>query len=224
MSDLVIVAHHFSVSVSVSVSDGPRGDTPPRFAEEFAHAAVDGGADIYVGHGWHRTLGIEIYKGKPIIYGIGNFWANSKFLQRVPYDSYEAWGHDMEALGTLHPALHPLHPGLDHSGETWWGSCVLQAEMSGGELRRLHLHPVEMGRELTPEAKLTRRTGKGDHPLTEGRPMLAKGDVAQRILERYQRLSAAYGTEIDIHDGRGIIDLSRAEAGTAKRTLQAGSA
>ena len=202
MSDLVIVAHHFSVS------DGPRGDTPPRFVEEFARAAIDGGADIYVGHGWHRTLGIEIYKGKPIIYGIGNFWANSEFLQRVPYDSYDAWGHDMDRLHTLHPALHPLHPGLDHSNETWWGSCVLQAEMKAGKLAKLLLHPVEMGRESTREAKLHRRTGKGEHPLTEGRPMLARGEDAERILTRYQELSAGYGTRIDIRDGIGIIDVT----------------
>ena len=201
MADLVIVAHHFSVS------DGPRGDTPPRFVREFAHAAIDAGADIYVGHGWHRTLGIEVYKGKPIIYGIGNFWANSEFLQRVPYDSYEAWGHDMSRLPLLHPALHPLHPGLDHSGETWWGSCVVQLEMQDGKLRRLNLHPVEMGRESTPEARLTRRTGSGHHPLTEGRPLLSSGENAQRILERYQRLSEPFGTTVEICGDMGVVEL-----------------
>lgn len=203
MSDLVIVAHHFSVS------DGPRGDTPPRFVEEFARAAIDEGADIYVGHGWHRTLGIEIYKGKPIVYGIGNFWANSEFLQRVPYDSYDAWGHDVDKLYTLHPALHPLHPGLDHSNETWWGSCILKVEMKDGKLSKLFLHPVEMGRDSTPEGTLHRRTGKGDHPLTEGRPMLAKGDNALRILERYKQLSEPYGTIINIENGIGVIDVTQ---------------
>jgi len=202
MSDLVIVAHHFSVS------DGPRGDTPPLFVEQFARAAIDQGADIYVGHGWHRTLGIEIYKGKPIIYGIGNFWANSEFLQRVPYDSYDAWGHDVDKLYTLHPALHPLHPGLDHSAETWWGSCLLKVEMKDGKLSKLYLHPVEMGRESVEGAPLERRTGKGEHALTEGRPMLAKGENALRILRRYKDLSEVYGTRIEIQDGVGIIDMA----------------
>ena len=59
------------------------------------------------------TLGIEIYKGKPIIYGIGNFFAQSEFIRRVPYDSYDAWGHDVDRLPTLTPSAHPLHPGLD---------------------------------------------------------------------------------------------------------------
>lgn len=201
MADLVLVAHHFSVS------DGPRGDTPPGFVKEFARAAIDGGADIYVGHGWHRTLGIEIYKGKPIIYGIGNFFAQSEFLQRVPYDSYDAWGHDMDRLPTLHSALHPLHPGLDSSNETWWSSCVIQAEMSGDKLKRLLLHPVEMGRQSTKEAPIHRGTGSGEHPLTEGRPMLVKGEDAVRVLERFQRLSAPMGTKIEIRDGVGVIEI-----------------
>ena len=201
MSDLVIVAHHFSVS------DGPRGDTPPRFVQQFARAAIDGGADIYVGHGWHRTLGIEIYKGKPIIYGIGNFFAHSEYLQRVPYDSYEAWGHDVTQLPTLHPALHPLHPGLDTPSETWWSSCVIQVEMEGDRLSKLLLHPVEMGRESTRDATLQRSAGSAEHLLTEGRPVLAKAEDAVRILDRFRRLSQPFGTEVVIRDGVGIIEM-----------------
>ncbi|MET0270410.1 MAG: CapA family protein, partial [Sphingomonas sp.] len=189
-------------------SDGPRGDTPPRFVREFAHAAIDGGADIYVGHGWHRTLGIEIYKGKPIIYGIGNFFGHSEYLQRVPYDSYEAWGHDVTRLPTLHPALHPLHPGLDTPSDTWWNSCLIQAEMDGDRMRRLLLHPVEMGRDSDKQATLRRSTGSGAHPLTEGRPMLAKGDDAVRILDRFRRLSEPFGTTVEIRDGVGVIEIA----------------
>lgn len=208
MADLVVVAHHFSVS------DGPRGDMPPRFVQEFAHAVIDGGADIYVGHGWHRTLGIEIYKGKPIVYGIGNFFAHSEFIQHVPYDSYDAWGHDVDRLPTLHPALHPLHPGLDTPSDTWWSSCVLKLEMKDRKLSKLLLHPVDMGRDSNKEATLRRRTGNGHHPLTEGRPMLAKGEDAVRILDRYRRLSKPFGTEIRIEDGVGIIDIESTSRST----------
>lgn len=217
MADLVIVAHHFSVS------DGPRGDTAPGFVQEFAHAAIDAGADIYVGHGWHRTLGIEIYKGKPIIYGIGNFFAHSEYMQRVPYDSYEAWGHDVTHLQTLHPALHPLHPGLDVPSDTWWSSCIIQAEMKEDRLARILLHPVEMGRLSNTEASLVRSTGSGDHLLTEGRPLLAKGDDAVRILERLQRLSAPLGTQIIIRDGVGIIDCEGEGSQTTARLAAGGS-
>jgi hypothetical protein len=39
---------------------------------EIAHAAIDAGADIVVGHGPHYSLPIEVYKGKPVFYGVGN--------------------------------------------------------------------------------------------------------------------------------------------------------
>lgn len=201
MADLVIVAHHFSVS------DGPRGETPPGFVKEFAHAMVDGGADIYVGHGWHRTLGVEIYNGKPIFYGIGNFFAQSEFIQRVPFDSYDAWGHDVDRLSMLTPAAHPLHPGLDTPTDTWWSSAVIKLEMEGEKLRRVLLHPVEMGRDMSPEVKQTRRTGKGEHHNTEGRPMMAKGEDAVRIIDRYRRLSEPFGTQIEFRNGVGVIEL-----------------
>ena len=38
-----------------------------------AHAAIDNGADLVIGHHPHVLQGIEIYKGKYIAYSIGNF-------------------------------------------------------------------------------------------------------------------------------------------------------
>jgi poly-gamma-glutamate capsule biosynthesis protein CapA/YwtB (metallophosphatase superfamily) len=198
MADLVLVAHHFNIA------DGKRGDKVPMFVREFAHAAVDAGADIYVGHGWHSTLGIEIYKGKPIVYGIGNFFAQSEFIRRVPYDSYESWGHDMDRLPTLNPADHPLHPGLDTHTETWWSSALMTLEMRDGAFSQMRLHPVEMGR-VAREGTITRRTGQGEHKLTEGRPLIARGETAERALDRIKRLSKNFCTEMTVENGVGLI-------------------
>jgi len=38
-----------------------------------AHAAIDAGADIIIGHHPHILKGIEVYKGKVILYSLGNF-------------------------------------------------------------------------------------------------------------------------------------------------------
>ena len=38
-----------------------------------AHAAIDAGADIVYGHGSHVLQGVEVYKGKPVMYCLGNF-------------------------------------------------------------------------------------------------------------------------------------------------------
>jgi poly-gamma-glutamate synthesis protein (capsule biosynthesis protein) len=40
---------------------------------ELAHALMDAGADLVVGNHAHWPKGIEVYKGKPIFYGTGNF-------------------------------------------------------------------------------------------------------------------------------------------------------
>ena len=49
-------------------------DHPPDFLVELAHQAIDNGADAFVGHGPHVLRGIEIYKGKPIFYDLGEFF------------------------------------------------------------------------------------------------------------------------------------------------------
>jgi poly-gamma-glutamate capsule biosynthesis protein CapA/YwtB (metallophosphatase superfamily) len=199
MADLVMVAHHFNIA------EGQRGDQPPEFARVFAKTSIDAGADMYIGHGWHKTLGIEIYKGRPIFYGIGNFIAQSEFVRPVPSDSYEAWNHDVDRLPTLTPAIHPLHPGLDLP--QWWSSAIVEIDYDGNRLKEIRLHPVEMGREATKSGRITRRTGSGLHPLTEGRPFLADLENGAIILGRLQMLSAELGTRIDIEGGIGVIRL-----------------
>jgi poly-gamma-glutamate synthesis protein (capsule biosynthesis protein) len=38
-----------------------------------AHASIDAGADVVLGHHHHFLRGIEIYKGRAIYYGLGHF-------------------------------------------------------------------------------------------------------------------------------------------------------
>ena len=43
------------------------------YMPEIAHAAIDAGADVVFGHGPHYSLPVEVYKGKPVYYGLGSF-------------------------------------------------------------------------------------------------------------------------------------------------------
>lgn len=43
------------------------------FEKQLARLAIDFGADIIVGHHQHALRGVEIYKQKPIFYGLGHF-------------------------------------------------------------------------------------------------------------------------------------------------------
>ncbi|MFC2067365.1 CapA family protein, partial [Chloroflexota bacterium] len=47
------------------------------YQKEVAHAAIDAGVDIILGHHAHLLKGIEVYKGKPILYSMGNFALDS---------------------------------------------------------------------------------------------------------------------------------------------------
>jgi hypothetical protein len=40
---------------------------------QFSRAAVDAGADVVLGHGPHVLRAMELYKGKLIVYSLGNF-------------------------------------------------------------------------------------------------------------------------------------------------------
>jgi poly-gamma-glutamate synthesis protein (capsule biosynthesis protein) len=60
--DVVVSSHHWGY-----------GEEVLQYQKQIAHAAVEAGADIVAGHGVHFPLGIEIYKGKPIFYGLGGF-------------------------------------------------------------------------------------------------------------------------------------------------------
>jgi poly-gamma-glutamate synthesis protein (capsule biosynthesis protein) len=43
------------------------------YMRQIAHAAIDAGADIVMGHGPHHSLPVEVYQGRPIFYGLGSF-------------------------------------------------------------------------------------------------------------------------------------------------------
>ena len=51
---------------------------------EFAHTAIDNGADIVLGHGPHVTRAVEVYKGKFIAYSMGNFNTYGRFSLAGP--------------------------------------------------------------------------------------------------------------------------------------------
>ena len=51
-----------------------RGDT-----RAFAHAVVDAGADLVLGHGPHVLRGLEWYRGRLVAYSLGNFASYRNF-------------------------------------------------------------------------------------------------------------------------------------------------
>jgi hypothetical protein len=63
---------------------------PPEEFEQFARAVLDAGADVFHGHSAHVFQGIEIYKGKPILYDTGDLIDD--------YYVYEVYQNDQQLL------------------------------------------------------------------------------------------------------------------------------
>lgn len=54
---------------------------------EFAHAVIDAGADLVLGHGPHVVRAVEVYKNKFIAYSLGNFCTYGMFNLKGPNGS-----------------------------------------------------------------------------------------------------------------------------------------
>ena len=63
--DFLVASFHWGISGSVQTAD---------YQVAIAHAAVDSGADVVMGHGPHEIQAVEIYGGRPILYSLGNFF------------------------------------------------------------------------------------------------------------------------------------------------------
>jgi poly-gamma-glutamate capsule biosynthesis protein CapA/YwtB (metallophosphatase superfamily) len=61
-ADVVIASFHWGLREEVL-----------HYMAEIAHHAIDAGAGIVIGHGPHFSLPVEIYKTKPVFYGLGSF-------------------------------------------------------------------------------------------------------------------------------------------------------
>jgi hypothetical protein len=61
-ADIVVASCHWGLHKEVLA-----------YMREIAHAAIDAGADLVIGHGPHYSLPVEVYKGRAIFYGLGSF-------------------------------------------------------------------------------------------------------------------------------------------------------
>jgi poly-gamma-glutamate synthesis protein (capsule biosynthesis protein) len=192
------------VLFSIHAHEGRWRDSeqPADFLEEFNRAAIDAGAHAVIGHGHHAMRGIEIRDGKPIFYSLGNFIFQNQTVQKMPADFYERYKMDPYS-GTPADAYdarmkstprfgYPEHKWFAYD-EKYWISVLPSMEFEGDRLTKLELHPVQLGQDLPRSQK--------------GRPMLAKGELANKILGIIKKLSKPYGTEIVKKKGVGVVKL-----------------
>ena len=184
MADWVIFSIH-------NHEAGATIDQPADHICQLAHAAIDAGADVVVGHGPHRDRGLELYQGKPIFYSLGNFLAQQPTMARQPQDMLQLYGLGHEdSTADLYDAHYDAKRA--EPGPYWW-SLIPLLEFSAHGLHHVTLYPIELG--------------FGTPRWQAGRPLMAAGDVARQALDRFRDLSAALGTVVEIDGDMGHVQL-----------------
>ncbi|MBL0422656.1 CapA family protein [Ramlibacter sp. AW1] len=165
------------------------------FVAQFARAAIDAGAHVVAGHGPHLTMGAEIYKGCPIFYSLGNFVFQNETIDAFPAEAYGRFGLDAHATPS---EFLDARTGNDSRGfpasPEFWESCVAVCEFDAGALSQVRLHPLDLGH--------------GRPRAQRGRPVLARGEQARRILARIDRLSRRLGTELQFEGDTAVLRLA----------------
>jgi poly-gamma-glutamate capsule biosynthesis protein CapA/YwtB (metallophosphatase superfamily) len=189
-SDFVIVTVH-------AHEPGNWSEEPADFLPALAHVAIDAGADEFIAHGPHRLRGIEIYKGKPIFYSLGNFFLQPAMQTPTAQDMYEQMNRNSSEV-TDYELAAELASHLFFNNNIWFESVIAVSRFENGRLSEIRLYPIDLRRLL--------RAPDG------GIPQLAPPTEAHAILERLQHLSAPYHTVIEIVDNIGVIGVSGSQS------------
>jgi poly-gamma-glutamate synthesis protein (capsule biosynthesis protein) len=102
-ADMIVLTLHWGPNMRLS---------PRRRFRAFAHTAIDYGVDIIHGHSAHIVQGVEIYKGRPILYDTGNFVDDYRKFPFLPDDVSFVFLLDLQVGGLQRLRMVPirLHP------------------------------------------------------------------------------------------------------------------
>ena len=183
-ADLVVVYQHNHVfankSFSTIFSEGMAERlAPQQWLTDWTHAEVEAGADVVVMHGAPLLHGIEIFRGKPIFYCLGNF------IYNVP------------------PAITYISEPMS------WESVVADLEFEDTTLRSITLRPIALNYVGNGQPDVHSQYTSNEFLHTRGLPSAAEGAQARYILERVAEFSKPFGTRLAIGDGTAAIELGR---------------
>ncbi len=196
-ADWVVVSvhcHEFGGPTLLTAGTRAGLEEPADFIAKFAHQAIDAGADIFVGHGPHFPLGVEIYRGRPIFYSVGNLIFQNETVGYFPADAYERFALGLTATPADFLDARTNGDKKGHPAEpAYWENIFAVCEFSEKKLKQIRIHPIDQG--------------FGRPRPQRGRPVLAEGDVANRVIKRVTKLSERYGTKIFQRGELGISEF-----------------
>lgn len=176
-------------------------DDPPDYLIEMAHEAIDAGADMFCMTGPFEFRAVEIYKGKPIFYGLGSFSRQAYMQEVLPWEAYRAHQFGSVSFPRVNPhateisdaeqlySRIPAHPAKYFRGAT--ARCTFV----DSRLSEITLHPIDLGID-GPAANL-------------GIPRSVRGQEAHSILTMIAERCAVFGTKVEILDSIGRIKVTK---------------
>jgi poly-gamma-glutamate capsule biosynthesis protein CapA/YwtB (metallophosphatase superfamily) len=182
-ADLVIVYQHNHVfgnhAFSTIFTEGMQERLAPNdWLTKWTHAEVDAGADIVVMHGAPLLHGVEIYRGKPIFYDLGNFIYN------------------------LPPTLTYIDEPMS------WESVVASLQFEGSKLQSISFRPIVLNTIGEGEPDMHNAYANNRFLDTRGLPSPATGARAGYILQRLAEASKPFGTAFEIKGDMAEINLN----------------
>jgi len=135
--DVVIIAYHWGlIKVPRVIAD---------YQVTVAHATIDAGADLILGHHPHIAKAIEVYKGKAIFYSLNNFCITKPFAN----DNWKEkpWVHG--SLGN-HADLDPEYP-LYPYGKDARKTLLAKAILTKNGVKRVSFLPMLIDKRYRPE-------------------------------------------------------------------------
>ena len=164
---------------------GSEKEEPAEFFKEVARFCIDCGANAVIGHGPHLLRPIEIYRGCPIFYSLGDFVLELYNVEFAPQEMYDQYG--MTGKETVHDLLrkrsNDFSIGLMTDHRMFETVIPFWEVDDNGALKSFVLYPV-----LLP------MSGKRGEI---GLPRLAKDT---RFLDGFIRRCEGYGTKLEHSD------------------------
>ncbi len=136
-ADVVVLSHHAGIHFVPAVI--------PDYQREVAHAAIDAGADLVLGHHAHILKGIEIYKGKTIAYSLANFAIDLRM------DEAHAQSKGFKEIQKLNPDWVPDFSSRYNFPPGSEMSVLLEANLSRDGVSDVRFVPVMIGRDADPK-------------------------------------------------------------------------
>lgn len=190
--DAQMQADYILISIHSHELSGDKKESPSDFLVEFAHRCIDAGAHAVIGHGPHLLRPLEIYRGRPIFYSLGDFVIHNECIPFAPEDMFHKQGLTSDA--TMRELFCNRSANYTRGlmrDRRMLESVIPYFEMEDGRLTHLELAPIE----LDFDKKVWQN----------GNPHI---DTTRGIIERYAEMSKAFGTEIVTDErGFGIVKL-----------------